>query len=155
MSSMRWSATCAHSAVSGSTVMRLTTLPVDQVLEHPGAGAAASMRNIVEHGQMSGSSDTIVLSGRLVARRCTRWISVPTRDGRPGRGRLDGLDDVVGRPDLVGERAHLVRALGVGDDDAVRVLGAERLDVLGPEALVHRAVALPQQERRLLAVGAR
>ena len=47
--------------------------------------------------------------------------------------------------------AHLVGALGVHDHDAVGVLGPERLDVLGLEALVHRAVALPEQERRLLA----
>ncbi len=36
MSSIRWSATRAHSAVSASTVMRLTTLPSDGLLEHPG-----------------------------------------------------------------------------------------------------------------------
>ena len=44
-------------------------------------------------------------------------------------------------------------ALGVHDDDAVGVLGAEGLDVLGAEPLVHRAVPLPQQERRLLHLG--
>ena len=65
--------------------------------------------------------------------------------------RLDRPDDVVGRADLVGELAHLVGALGVHDDDAVGVLGPEGGDVLGAEALVHRAVALPQQERGLLA----
>ena len=32
------------------------------------------------------------------------------------------------------------------------MLGPERLDVLGPEPLVDRAVAPPQQERRLLAL---
>src|SRR5271157_6129522 len=36
------------------------------------------------------------------------------------------------------------------DHDAVGVLGAERLDMLGAEALVHRAMALPQQERGFL-----
>ena len=35
MSSIRWSATRAHSAVSASTVIWLTTVPVDEVLEHP------------------------------------------------------------------------------------------------------------------------
>ena len=44
-------------------------------------------------------------------------------------------------------------ALGVHDDDAVGMLGAERGDVFGLEPLVDRAVALPQQERRLLDVG--
>ena len=47
----------------------------------------------------------------------------------------------------------LVGDLGVHDDDAVGVLGPEGGDVLGPEPLVDRAVAPPQQERRLLAVG--
>ena len=43
----------------------------------------------------------------------------------------------------------LVGTLGVDHDDAVGVLGPEGLDVLGPEALVDRAVALPQQERAI------
>ena len=43
--------------------------------------------------------------------------------------------------------------LRVDDDLAVGVLGAERRDVLGLEALVDRAVALPQQERRFLDVA--
>ena len=36
------------------------------------------MRFIVEHGQMSGSSDTTVLPGFSAARRLTRCTSVPT-----------------------------------------------------------------------------
>lgn len=35
------------------------------------------MRNMVEHGHTSGSSDTTVLSGVSAASRFTRWISVP------------------------------------------------------------------------------
>ncbi len=46
----------------------------------------------------------------------------------------------------------LVAALRVGDDDAVGVLGPEGVDVLRPEALVHRAMPLPQQEGGLLAL---
>ena len=83
------------------------------------------MRNIVEHGQTSGSSDTTVLSGVSASSRLTRWISVPTAIVEPAGRRVDGLDDVVGGADLVGELAHLVAALGVGDDDAVGVLGPE------------------------------
>ena len=64
------------------------------------------MRNIVEHGQISGSSDTTVLSGCSAARRCTRWISVPTAMAEPGGRGLDRLDDAVGRADLVGELAR-------------------------------------------------
>ena len=41
---------------------------------------------------------------------------------------------------------------GCDHDQAVGVRGAERRDVLGLEALVHRAVPLPQEERRLLHV---
>ena len=64
-------------------------------------------------------------------------------------------DDGVGRTDDVTELDHLVGALGMDHDDAVGVLGPEGLDVLGTEALVHRAVAFPQQQGRLLhlAVG--
>ena len=76
---------------------------------------------------------------------------MPTPITEPGGRLVDRADDEVGRADLVGQLADLVAALGVGDHDAVGVLGPERLDVLGPEALVHRAVALPQQERGVLA----
>ena len=111
------------------------------------------MRNIVEHGQISGSSDTTVLSGCSGASRCTRWISVPTAIVDPaGRG-LDRPDDVVGRADLVGQLARSRGALGVHDHDAVGVLGPEGGDVLGPEPLVDRAVALPQQEGGVLDVA--
>ena len=71
----------------------------------------------------------------------------------PARRAVDPLEDALGRADLVGELDHLVLALGVHDDLAVGVLGAERRDVLGLEALVDRAVALPQQERRFLDVA--
>ena len=78
---------------------------------------------------------------------------MPTAMVRAGGRGVDRLDDVVGRADLVGEQHRLVGDLGVHDDDAVGVLGAEGGDVLRAEALVDRAVAPPQEERRLLAVG--
>ena len=53
---------------------------------------------------------------------------------------------------MVGQLAGVVAALGVRDDDAVGVLGSEGLDVLGQEPLVHRAVALPEQQGGLLAL---
>ena len=105
------------------------------------------MRNIVEHGQTSGSRDTIVLSGCSAAMRWIMWISVPIADHRARRRRLDPLEDPLGGADPVGELDDVVRALGVHDHLAVGVLGPERGDVLGPEALVHRAVPLPEQER--------
>ena len=89
------------------------------------------MRNIVEHGHTSGSSETIVLSGRLVVEAVDEVDLGADRDDRADRGRLDRSDDVVGGADLVGERADVVGALGVHDHDAVGVLGPERLDVLG------------------------
>ena len=81
------------------------------------------------------------------------WISVPTRDHRAGRRRVDPLQDALGRADAVGELDDVVRALGVHDDLDVGMLGTRRGDVLGAEALVHRAVALPEQERRVLDVA--
>ena len=67
----------ADSAVSGSTVIWLTTRPsTSSSSTHARWGS--SMRFIVEHGQISGSSDTTVLSGCSWASRLTRWISVPT-----------------------------------------------------------------------------
>ena len=111
------------------------------------------MRNMVEHGHTSGSSDTTVLSGCSSSSRLTRWISVPTPIDRARPGLVDGPDDDVGRPHLVGHLHHVVGALGVDEHDAVGVLGPEGVDVLGPEALVDRAVALPQQQGGLLDVG--
>ena len=111
------------------------------------------MRNIVEHGHTSGSSDTIVLSGCSAAMRCTMWISVPTPITDPGAAASDPVEDPLGGTDPVGELDDVVRALGVHDHLAVRVLGPERRDVLGAEALVHRAVALPEEQRRLLDVA--
>jgi len=83
MASIRSSATLAHSAVSGSTVIRLTTRPSAR-FSSTHARWAASMRNIVEHGQTSGSSDTTRLPGASAPRRWTRWISVPTPITDPG-----------------------------------------------------------------------
>ena len=112
------------------------------------------MRNIVEHGQTSGSSEKIVLSG------CSRGealhhvdLGADRRAPRPAGASRDPLLDALGRADPVGDLDDVVRALGVHDDLDAGVLGAGRRDVLGPEALVHRAVALPEQERRVLDVA--
>ena len=67
-------------------------------------------------------------------------------DDRARRRGVDGADDRIGRAGDVAELHHLVCALGVDHDDPVRILGPERLDVLRPEALVHRAVPPPQEE---------
>jgi hypothetical protein len=65
-------------------------------------------------------------------------------------GVLDDVDDVLGGADVVGLAAHLEGALRVGDDEAVGVLVAELDDVRRLEHLVHRAVALPEQDLGLL-----
>ena len=64
------------------------------------------MRNIVEQGQISGSSDTIVLSGFSAASRWTRWISVPTAMVAPA-------GSVIG----VGTEIHLVQRLAAEHPD--------------------------------------
>ena len=42
------------------------------------------MRDMVEHGQTSGSRQTTVRSGSSSSSRFTRWISVPTPSTEPG-----------------------------------------------------------------------
>ena len=82
------------------------------------------------------------------------WISVPIADAPRPRARPSTHSRMRSVEPTRSASSHdLVRALGVHDHLDVGVLGAERRDVLGPEALVHRAVALPQQERRVLDVA--
>ena len=61
------------------------------------------------------------------------------------RGFLDRLDDQFSRADKVRLLADFETALGVRDDQPVRVLVAELDDVRRLEHLVHRAVAFPKQ----------
>src|SRR5205823_3497849 len=56
ISSIRSRATLAHSAASGSTVMRLTTLP-STMFSRTQQRWAASTRNMVEQGQIKGSRE--------------------------------------------------------------------------------------------------
>ena len=60
----------------------------------------------------------------------------------------DGLDDLLGGSDLVGELDDLVSALRVDDHLDARDIPAGRLDRLHREAPVHRAVPAPQDHRR-------
>ena len=112
------------------------------------------MRNIVEHGQISGSSETTVLSGVSSSSRLHEVDLGADGDGRrrPAPASTARMMKSV-EPTWSASSHTSWRALGVDDDDAVGVLGPEGGDVLGPEALVDRAVALPQQEGGLLAVG--
>ena len=77
VASMRSRATLAQDAVSSSTTIRLRTSPATRPSSTQ-ARWAASMRNIVEQGQTSGSRERIVLSGVSSSSRFTKWISVPT-----------------------------------------------------------------------------
>ncbi len=63
------------------------------------------------------------------------------------RGRiLDGFYNALGRADLIGGLSDLEPAFRVGDDANSGVLAADARDLLGREALVHRAVALPEND---------
>ena len=111
------------------------------------------MRNMVEHGHTRGSSDTTVLSGCSSSRRLTRWISVPTPmtdpAGASSTARMMKSVDPTSSASSTTSWAHS----GWMSTMPVGVLGPEGVDVLGPEALVDRAVALPQQQGGLLDVG--
>ena len=107
-------------------------------------------RNIVEHRQPNGSSVTTVRSGATSwASRLTRWISVATAQTMP-TGLAHDVDDAFGRAALVGRLDDLERALGMRDHLALRILLAERVDLLDGEARVDRAVPLPQQQLGVL-----
>ena len=81
------------------------------------------------------------------------WISVPIASTDPAGAGATQSQDALGRADPVGELDDVVRALRVHDHLDAGVLGPGGLDVLGTEALVHRAVALPEQQRRVLDVA--
>src|SRR5467141_1117023 len=63
------------------------------------------------------------------------------------RGRiLDGFYNALGRADLIGGLGDLEAAFRVGDDANSGVLAADACDLLRREALVHGAVALPEND---------
>src|SRR5690606_33315516 len=65
-----------------------------------------------------------------------------------GRGRLQRLDDVLGRPDVVGRGHDLVPALGVDQHVDVRDALAHVVHRVQAEPAVHRAVPAPQDHLR-------
>src|SRR5215469_16767059 len=70
----------------------------------------------------------------------------PFRSGVSGH---NGLADAFGRADLVGSLRHLETAFGMNDDANAGLFASDRVDVLGAEALMDRAVALPENDLRL------
>ena len=120
-------------------------LALDQSLEHPGqvGGVDAEHGRARAHQRVEG--DHRLVRG-LVVEPLDQVDLGADADDRPGRGLGHGPDDVVGGADQVGGLDHVVGALGMGDHDAVGVLGPEGVDVGRAEPLVHRAVALPQQQ---------
>ena len=109
------------------------------------------MRNIVLQTQKQSSRLTTSRSGAISrARRLTRLSSVPTAQLRSRRGSpATVLMMPFGRADGVGLLRHLEAALGVHDHLDARDLRAPLVDHLGREAVVHRAVALPEQDARV------
>src|SRR5215467_13379617 len=72
------------------------------------------------------------------------------RPGRTGFGGSHRANDPFGRTDLVGGLRDLETAFRMNDDPDTRVLPADPFDVRRGEALMHRAVALPQDHLRFL-----
>src|SRR5713226_377833 len=65
-----------------------------------------------------------------------------------GRGSLDGFNNALGRTDLIGGLGDLEATFGMDDDANTGMLTADALDLLGGEALVHGAIALPEDDAR-------
>src|SRR6267378_3836137 len=65
------------------------------------------------------------------------------------RGGLNCLDDAFGRADLIGGLGDLEAAFRVSDDANAGMLAANALHLLRGEALVHGAVALPENDARV------
>src|SRR6266403_5080690 len=59
---------------------------------------------------------------------------------------LDGFDDALGRTDLIGGLCDFEAAFGMHDDANAGMLAADTLDLLRREALVHGAIALPEDD---------
>ncbi len=93
---------------------------------------------------------TILFCGKTsLARRSTRLSSVPTSQRVPSGASLIVLTMCSVEPTVSDGGADLETAFGMGDHQTVRVFGAEGVDVRLPEHLVHRAVALPEEDARL------
>src|SRR5712692_7823848 len=67
--------------------------------------------------------------------------------GACGRS-LDGFDDALGRADLIGGLRNFETAFGMRNDANAGMLAADALDLLRREALVHGAIALPEDDAR-------
>ena len=116
----------------------------------PRRGAGASMRNIVEQGQISGSSENTVLSGCSAASRCTMWISVPTASTAPAGAAATHSWMRSVEPTRSASSTTSCAHSGCTITSTPGCSARRGRHVLGTEALVHRAVALPQQQRRVL-----
>src|ERR1700682_162120 len=68
---------------------------------------------------------------------------------RVGRRLRDSFDNAFGRADLVGGLSYFVTALRMHDYANTRVCAPNALNVLRLEALMNRAVALPQDDASL------
>ena len=145
MSSMRCRATRAEAAVASSTVMRLTTSPATRCSSTQHRWAA-SIRNIVEHGQISGSSDTHGLVRVLGGQPLHQVDLGGDADGGPGGAASTALMMKSVDPTWSARSTTSWAHSGWTTTMPSGWLCPEGGDVRGPEALVDRAVALPQQE---------
>src|SRR5882762_5484435 len=68
--------------------------------------------------------------------------------GAGGRS-LNSFDDALGRADLIGGLCDFEAAFRMRDDANSGMLSAHALDLLGGKALVHGAIALPEDDARL------
>src|SRR3989441_12029137 len=72
------------------------------------------------------------------------------RPVRSRRGRLDRLDDSLGRTDIIRLLSYFPAAFGMDNHANSRMLPPDAVHVLQPEALVDRTIALPQTHPRVL-----
>ncbi len=104
------------------------------------------MRNMVEHGQISGSSDWMVLSGCSAASRWTRWISVAMARAVPAGASSTALMMKSVDPTWSASSTTSWEHSGCTTTMPSGLLWPEGGDVRRAEALVDRAVAFPEQE---------
>src|ERR1700719_1009793 len=71
-------------------------------------------------------------------------------DGPCGAGgrSLDGFDDALGGADLIGGLGNFEAAFGMSDDANAGMLAADAIHLLRREALMHGAIALPEDDAR-------
>lgn len=145
---MRSRAILAYFSVSASTLIGLTTVPADEVLEGPD-----EVREVdaVHRGAVADRlvEEDDVLVGVLLGQALDQVQLGADGPRRAGFGLRDGVDDVLRRADQVRLEDDLVLALGVHDHVDAGYAGADVVHGRRGEPAVHRAVPAPQDHLRL------